>query len=713
MVTSPNGDDARAAIGFLRGEDNPFDIFVAAQSADDDFFCFHAPEIHAEAQAKVRRAIEKYAEPDYRSRHQLHPTRALLVRGARGAGKTHLLHAIQFRDDGVHDLLVRPRYFEKQYPFAEYVLKEIVRTLLGGDESDPPSPLRWAAGRITRRLLLETVLSLSPHDWLERTARPSGLGILLGRRCSKQQIRQQELVRELIDDPVEEPLAAICTRHRLDIDTAWTIVSEHVARCEFGTRSLIRMRRRLLLAMFELGMSGRVDPLTTFLESGFAEPADGLAATRAALVDELLRTLVEVLAAVGVPVVIALDNIERLLAPLGRLDVQVAQAFFSGVAQLIDGVRGILLLLFVEDGLWIQCAQHAIDSFARDRLLLGIRMRDYGHVAELQLGPASFQAIDAIVRRRMAPLRARIERADRLPGLFPFDSADLRAIADHSNDVLRAALLRLRDRYDELVLSGSSGPTTGLAQDTSATPFDYEADHRTAAVVPERVSQLQVEREVLQPKWDSAVTRAARRMETTPCGSLAGELHAGLGRWLETFADNSGSVAPIEADGSAWRLLRVDTGITFGDHPTFGLLTVGYWQPAAGGDVRSVGIGLVLGMGSGMPRDLAVKLSVVKVRPAPADELVILWPDRDATFQPCDLPTGSRKVWNEHAPHGSVVLSGLPSADLAWLLAFNDWTNETAELAHPGWPDGAARQFLLARTRSLLECLVPRSRPTG
>jgi hypothetical protein len=71
----------RSAIGFLRGEDNPFDIFVATQSADEDFFRFHAPEVHEEAQVKIRRAIEKYSEPNYRVRHQLHPTRTLLVRG--------------------------------------------------------------------------------------------------------------------------------------------------------------------------------------------------------------------------------------------------------------------------------------------------------------------------------------------------------------------------------------------------------------------------------------------------------------------------------------------------------------------------------------------------------------------------------------------------------------------------------------------------------
>jgi hypothetical protein len=705
----PSADQLRSAIGFLRGEDNPFDMFVAAQSADDDFFCFHAPEIHDEAQAKIRRAIEKYSEPNFRSRHQLHPTRALLVRGVRGAGKTHLLHAIQFRDDGLHDLLVRPRYFEKQYPFAEYVLKEVVRTLLGGDGPEVPNPIGWAAGRITRRLLLEAVLALNPQEWLQRTARPGGLGVLLGRRWKKQQARQDELVRDLDEDRADQSAASICGRHRLEIETAKAIVSDHVARCEQGTRPLVAMRRRLLLAMFELGLNGGVEPIATFLDSGFAEPGAGLANTRAALVDDLLRAVVEVLAAVGVPVVLAFDNIERLLAPTGRLDAQVAQALFSGLAQLIDAVPGILVLLFVEDGLWIQCTQQAIDSFARDRLLLGIRMRDHGHVAELQLGPPSYHAIEAMVRRRMAPLRARIGGSDGLPSLFPFESSDLRAVAGHSSDVLRAALLRLRDRYDEIVLSTSSGHATIPGQDSLAAKPDHVPD----AVPVEQLTQLQVDREVLQPRWDNAVARAARRLESAPHGSLAGELHAGFSRWLGAIADQAGSLGPIHVDGVDWSLTGVDSGITFGDHPTFGLLTVGHWRRVSDGDVHRVGIGLVLAARSGMPRDLAVKLSAVKVRPAVADQFVVLWPARDTEFEPSDLPTGSRKVWDEQAPVGVVRLHGLPTGDIAWLLAFNEWVNETSELARPGWPDGAVRQFFLPRTRPLLERLVPRPKPEG
>src|SRR5262245_5523148 len=99
-------------IGFLRGEDNPFDVFVARQMADKDLVRWHVPEIHTDVLAKIHAAIDKFGRPNYHHRPTLHPTRVLVVRGPRGAGKTHLLHAIQYRAGGEHDLLVRPRYFE-------------------------------------------------------------------------------------------------------------------------------------------------------------------------------------------------------------------------------------------------------------------------------------------------------------------------------------------------------------------------------------------------------------------------------------------------------------------------------------------------------------------------------------------------------------------------------------------------------------------------
>src|SRR5262245_5853858 len=85
-VTDPALEVLRdQAIGFLRGEDNPFDGFVAKQLPDQDFGRSHVPEIHTAVLEKVQGAIEKLGRPDYHHRPTLHPTRAVVLRGPRGA----------------------------------------------------------------------------------------------------------------------------------------------------------------------------------------------------------------------------------------------------------------------------------------------------------------------------------------------------------------------------------------------------------------------------------------------------------------------------------------------------------------------------------------------------------------------------------------------------------------------------------------------------
>ena len=112
-----------------------------------------------------------------------------------------------------------------------------------------------------------------------------------------------------------------------------------------------------------------------------------------------------------------------------------------------------------------------------------------------------------------------------------------------------------------------------------------------------------------------------------------------------------------------------------------------------------------------MPKDLAVKLALLDQRPAPADALVVLWPDRDLDFDSSDLPPASQQVWTKHAAGKRVRLLGLPSADLAWLLAFADWSSDLQEIdasERANWPGGAIERFVRTRTAALFERLLPR-----
>ncbi len=154
---------------------------------------------------------------------------------------------------------------------------------------------------------------------------------------------------------------------------------------------------------------------------------------------------------------------------------------------------------------------------------------------------------------------------------------------------------------------------------------------------------------------------------------------------------------------------RVEPNLTFGDHITYGVVTVAHWQWREGG-VRRVAIGVVLGQGAAMPKDLAVKLSLFDLRPAPADELIVLWPDRPWDFDASALPPASLQVWNKAAA-ANARLVGLPAHELTWLLAFADWFGELreAEPAQEGtWPVGAVETFVRENTAGLLERLMPR-----
>jgi hypothetical protein len=127
-----------------------------------------------------------------------------------------------------------------------------------------------------------------------------------------------------------------------------------------------------------------------------------------------------------------------------------------------------------------------------------------------------------------------------------------------------------------------------------------------------------------------------------------------------------------------------------------------------------VAIGVVLGQGAAMPKDLAVKLALFDHRPAPADELIVLWPDRESNFDASALPPASLQVWNRRPAAQPIRLVGLPTQELARLLAFADWSTELREIGPTQgetWPPGAVDAFVRQHAADLLERLRPEKLP--
>jgi hypothetical protein len=95
-----------------------------------------------------------------------------------------------------------------------------------------------------------------------------------------------------------------------------------------------------------------------------------------------------------------------------------------------------------------------------------------------------------------------------------------------------------------------------------------------------------------------------------------------------------------------WRLTHVVAEWTFGDHPTYGALTIAHWV-CKDGQPWKVGIGLFLGRGPAKPRDLGIKLAGLEVEPAVIDHLILLRPEDDLT-----LSGKSKTLWQEAERRG-------------------------------------------------------------
>ncbi len=666
------------AVRFLRGEDNPFDAFVVPDKPAHEFSQCHAAEVHREEFDRICRVIEKYRQPDYHTRRQVHETRVLIVRGVRGSGKTHLMHVLGRRETPTPEVWVCPRYFDPAFPFNEYLLTELVRTLLSSEDAEAPARLRWSARELGRRLLCQALAPLGPHEWREWT-RPPKLQQGFWRRVRRSRWSdRQRLLDRLWDDTDLASLAELCAGHGLSSTAAEALARRHIERSEHGTGAAVRMRREVLLAFCELAFRDDTDRLATLLEHDFALPDTALPPARAEVVNSLLQTLAEVLAAIRVPVLFAFDNMERLLAPRGPVDFPTAQSFFNGLAHVIDQTRGLLLVLFVERGLWNEFGQ-AITSFADHRLRQGVRVRDYGCVWDLELKPPTPEQIEQVVTRRMAPLLARAVNGQELSPCFPFEPAEVREIATAGVDVLRTALLRLRDRYDQLILPSE--------QPAGLPPRDVAAP----AGEPDSAANLS---DALRRDWEQAAATGRRILQASRRTALAPELHAGLGRWLELL---------VGQEVRGWRLTAGNSAVTYGDRPAFGMVTLAQWQATDGRTCR-VALGPILGAGRSMPLDLEIKCSVFRQRPPLAEQLVVLWPVTEGTVEVKQLPPATRQVWEQLTPGRAVWLCALPLTDFAWLLGFPEWLT-----LHATESSGAElRSFVLGHTGYLLQDVAPR-----
>jgi hypothetical protein len=488
------------------------------------------------------------------------------------------------------------------------------------------------------------------------------------------------------------------------------------------------MRRHIQLGFARAALLGDESELANFLTFGFAELDFQVRPSRQDLVLSLLKVLMGVFLGLKIPVVVAFDQLEDLLlARRGDDGHRVAEAFFAGIVQAMHQIDGVCFLIFAERGLWNRFVP-SLDGYIQDRLNNPVHVPRHGTIKALRLEAPSTALVRRVVEARLQPALERLPEFGDLPAFFPFTAEQIQRVA-HTEPTLRDMLQQFRHLFDFLVY-GEAGITASeplpekARPPAGAPPADEQpaviksvvlvespakGDKREKAVHeserPEARAQapatpptphLSTQHSALSTSlvevWDQEMRAARRQLE--PEGALPGatrELQAGLGTFLQVCHEHGVKVGP-------WRLHHVVGELTFGDHPTYGVVTIAHWV-CKDGQPWKVGIGLFLGRGPGKPKDLEIKLASMEAEPSVIDHLILLRPEDDLA-----LSGKSKALWQEAERRGRHArLEALSLDGFAVLYGFPRWLAAVTESLPEGQPVPNLADLLQDKCDRLLE----------
>jgi hypothetical protein len=412
---------------------------------------------------------------------------------------------------------------------------------------------------------------------------------------------------------------------------------------------------------------------------------------------------------------VAFDQLEDLLLARRADDGhRVAEAFFAGIVQVMHQIGGICFLIFAERGLWNRFVP-SLDGYIQDRLNNPVHVPGHGTIKALRLEAPSPELVRCVVEARLRPMREELGEWSQLPTIYPFTEDQVLRIAK-TEPTLRDMLQQFRHLYDHTVYGESAGVAYEKTDDVPTVPSLPAAPPVASAPAPRLQvpplaelpvpvkSVVVVETSAPPPAapsaapvnyrelWEQEVRSARRKLE--PEGALTGatrELQAGLGSFLQICHEHGVKVGP-------WRLQHVVGELAFGEHPTYGVLTIAHWA-CKGGQPWKVGLGLYLGRGPGKPKDLEIKLSSLEVAPPIIDHLILLRPEDDMT-----LSGKSKTLWQEaerrgrHARLEAVSLDGF-----AALYGFPRFLNALSETLAQGQPLPNLADLLQESCEKILE----------
>jgi hypothetical protein len=704
------------ALEVLRRAGNPFRNYFARNPDDEVCARYHVPELFATERDQILGVVDLYRyDPNTHSE-------VVPVLGNKGSGKTHLLHTIKHGGEGSWQVLVTPGVYQKDTDFLEYLLFQLIDTVLGGGKQKGTRPLEFIGEELVRRLFLDALsaatpdqrLSLFPAPGLGRWTRKLGLGTA----------QAQERTQYLLDQLGQNTMAMIgalrraCTEVTLDSTTACAFVCDHVERsAAHNTAGL--MRRHINQGFVRSVLLGDDTDLANFLTFGFAELEFRVRPSRQELVLALFKSLMEVFVGLKIPVVVAFDQLEDLLLARRTDDGhRVAEAFFAGIVQAMHQIDGLCFLIFAERGLWNRFVP-SLDGYIQDRLNNPVHVPRHGTIKALRLEAPPPGLARRVVEARLRPALEELPDFTELPAIYPFNEEQVERIA-RTEPTLRDMLQQYRHLFDHLVYGTSpqgavereiaQAPRIELPPEQQSLPAVKSvlvveappAAKQAALVQPAEAAKVVPPAPKVRPRtggsgigreaWDLEMAAALAKIESE--GALTGatrELQAGLGAFLQACYEHGVKVGP-------WRLRHVVPEWTFGDHPTYGAISIGHWV-CKEGQPWKVGVGLFLGRGVAKPKDLAIKLAAFDAEPPVIDHLILLRPEDDLV-----LSGKSKTLWQESEKKSHHArLEAIPLSSFAVLYGFPRWQSAILEAAPEGQPMPNYADLLQERCEKLLE----------
>jgi hypothetical protein len=593
----PSAAVPQRALDLLKARDNPFESLAVGQRADDGFHELHVPAIHSRERGLLLQIIDAYRLSDYSDSDRLQKTRVVTVQGARGSGKTHLLQSLVARPDLKPQVVVRPAFFEPALAFEEYLLAQLRTALAQKTEFHAERPLDAIARGLTRRLLREALLGLSPADRLLAMHADRALPFRLFWGGGDGHLRRLDALLAQLKDPAARDLPALLAHFGVPADLACRMIDGHLRARESGPDLLVQVRRLFYSALARAALLADHDAVQRFFTEDYRKADPTGASLRPDLVQRLLHVLLEACTLVRMPIVFAFDNLERLFAPQNRFDGALVRAFLNGLAQAADNTRGLLFLLFAETGLFAEQILPNMDEFARHRIEQGVPVAGQGPVHLIRLGEPTPPEVEQLVQARIRPLLSEMEELSGLATAYPFTPQFLQEVVGHGSVSLRNILILLRDEYNRLVY----GPGQPVPGPVRVSVNFAEPGPGDATVAPPPPTDWPG---VLDGAWSRSFQGARKWLESMSHH----DLHNCLGALLQ---------ACLPLTVGEWDLNKVTPVEAAGEHIDYGVVTLLDWKVRDGEVVKGpqsvrVAVGFLLAGGPGLPHDLRAKFDYLR-----------------------------------------------------------------------------------------------------